>query len=463
MTESTATPSPLTVLRSPNGHVEWHPGTVPIVICVPHDGQQEADHLPDRPRGVHEPDRNTRAAALAISESFRNSRKIAAFFFGEAVTDQQQAVPHLIISNLPRSKLDPNRSIGEAAQGLPDASRAWYAYHSYIERAKQLAYRQTLSLCSASPAARLHLARGIGPCWPPRVLLIDLHGQSHPEDWLEVGYCIPAHGLRDIRQASLTAATPEASPFRLYHLLDIVRNTSVRAAIEDECLATAIETIIDRNHHSDLCPESVQATAKRIWCLLGGCRSLGSHIAARGWRAVPSLEDALPFGKAPAKTGAGVEPATPPAMTVAMGPAGLSPSDPPLPGVPCMSGGTPTTTCNYFFGGYTSIRHGSMSSPSRASRCSFSRPGLDGLPQQPLAEGEAIDRSHNISCVSVCDAYQVELSPRCRDPSNIANFSRDFSFAVAEFYAKNYLSPSFNLVDEKCRCPTGGPEPVTGQ
>lgn len=76
----------------------------------------------------------------------------------------------MIISDLKRSKLDPNRDIQEAAQGDPKAEEAWREYHGFIDEAKA--------------------KEGLG-------LVIDLHGQSHRKNSTELGYLLTTAQLNE--------------------------------------------------------------------------------------------------------------------------------------------------------------------------------------------------------------------------------------------------------------------------
>ena len=61
-----------------------------------------------------------------------------------------------------RIKLDANRNIGEATFGVKETEDAWRQYQDYINQSKS-----TIG--------------GGG-------LFIDVHGQAHVEDWIELGY-----------------------------------------------------------------------------------------------------------------------------------------------------------------------------------------------------------------------------------------------------------------------------------
>ena len=80
--------------------------------------------------------------------------------------------PHLIICNLSRRKLDANRDIANGAQHAPHAEHAWRDYHGFIEKARACVTR--------------NCGRGI---------LFDVHGQSHPEKLIELGYVISSEQL----------------------------------------------------------------------------------------------------------------------------------------------------------------------------------------------------------------------------------------------------------------------------
>lgn len=142
-----------------HGFVEYIPGDLPLVIAVPHGGHLRPDHIPDRAHGVTTSDANTQELG----------RTIAAVMHAE--TGHRL---HLIICHLHRSKLDANRSLDEAAEGNPIAAQAWHEHHGYIA-----------SACAT--AAKTHGA----------AFFIDLHGHSHPEPRIELGYLHDALDLAD--------------------------------------------------------------------------------------------------------------------------------------------------------------------------------------------------------------------------------------------------------------------------
>jgi hypothetical protein len=131
-------------------YVEYIPGDLPLILCSPHGGDLKPENIPNRTYGVTGADANTQQLTKAVAEEI-------AKLGGHR--------PHLILSHLHRSKLDPNREVGEAAQGHADAIKAWEEYHRFIEQAREAVVKQ----------------HGMA-------FLIDMHGQSHPGERVELGY-----------------------------------------------------------------------------------------------------------------------------------------------------------------------------------------------------------------------------------------------------------------------------------
>jgi len=137
--------------------IEYIPGTLPIVLSAPHGGLETPEILPDRPRGIFYTDLGTLELARMLSDEMY------------ARTGKR---PHVIINRLKRRKLDPNRDIGEAAQGTPLAETAWREYHGFIDSAR----------------AAVSAAFGTG-------LYIDLHGHANKLPRVELGYNLTSDDL----------------------------------------------------------------------------------------------------------------------------------------------------------------------------------------------------------------------------------------------------------------------------
>lgn len=197
-------------------YVEYIPGELPLVISAPHGGDLEPSEIPDRTFGTTVTDANTRETLIAVREAF-----IA----------RTGKAPHIIISHLRRSKLDPNREIVEAAQGNPFAENAWGEFQAFIETASALVVG----------------TYGSG-------FYVDLHGHGHAIARAELGYLLGATTLNGTDDA-LDAGNAEAS-------------SSIRAL-------------------SEASPLSFSA-------LLRGEKSLGGYMAREGILSVPSPADPSP-------------------------------------------------------------------------------------------------------------------------------------------------------------------------
>ncbi|MEM7200180.1 MAG: LamG-like jellyroll fold domain-containing protein [Planctomycetota bacterium] len=155
-TARTQTPPGETVWGA-NRYVEYQVGNAPIVISSAHGGYLKPSNIPDRTFGVIAQDRLTQELARRISTE---------------VTARTGRHPHLVISHLHRSKLDPNREIVEAAQGNVIAERAWRDFHRFVSTATSTAMTQ----------------------WG-RGHYVDIHGHAHPLNWTELGYALTASEL----------------------------------------------------------------------------------------------------------------------------------------------------------------------------------------------------------------------------------------------------------------------------
>jgi hypothetical protein len=139
------------------GFVEYSAGTLPLVITAPHGGTGLPADIPDRSYGTLVRDLATDSLAL---------------FVADALEELTGARPHLVRVHLHRRKLDANREAVEAAQGQPDAIRAWREFHAWTE--------------AAMAAVRADHPRG---------LYVDVHGHGHPIQRLELGYLLSGTDL----------------------------------------------------------------------------------------------------------------------------------------------------------------------------------------------------------------------------------------------------------------------------
>lgn len=199
-----------------NGYVEYIVGNAPIVLSAPHGGYLKPANVRNRTYGVTNQDRRTQELARRLHRGLRDR-------FGR--------IPHLVISHLHRSKLDPNRSITEAAQGDKTAELAWTEYHGFIDQARVAVTSQW----------------GSGQYF-------DLHGHGHPTNWVELGYVLPAS---DLDKSDSTLRTSRAV---------------LRSSMRTLGSAPGVDFVT----------------------LLRGAKSLGDVLSKAGFRAVPSPRDPSP-------------------------------------------------------------------------------------------------------------------------------------------------------------------------
>ena len=140
-----------------NNYVEYYAGDLPLVFSAPHGGSLTPDEIPDRTYGTMVTDSYTKETVLAIRD---------------AIFDFTGRYPYIIISNLNRTKLDPNREIVEAAQGNQWAEQAWNEYHGFIEIAEDSITAQY-----------------------EKGFYVDIHGHGHEIQRLELGYLISGSDL----------------------------------------------------------------------------------------------------------------------------------------------------------------------------------------------------------------------------------------------------------------------------
>jgi hypothetical protein len=207
-----------------NNYVEYIPGELPIVISAPHGGVLQPAEAADRTSGRVIADRNTVELSLAVRD---------------ALSDATGYAPHVILSHLHRSKLDPNREIVEAAQGDPFAENAWHEFQDWIEE------------------ARVFVADDYD-----RGLYFDMHGHGHSIPRVEIGYLLSGSDLNQNDDA--------------LNNMTMVEKTSIR----------------DLGRHA---PETFSE-------LLRGPKSFGGFLGDEGVRSIPSPEDPSP-GSYPYYTG----------------------------------------------------------------------------------------------------------------------------------------------------------------
>ena len=146
-------------------YVEYHVGgrVSKIIICAPHGGNLKPSTIQNRYENclgkkhaisVYN-DRYTKELSLLLRDQLKRILS-------------EDMSPHLIINNLHRTKMDANRDLFEATLNESEAVVAHQEYHGFIKEAKK----------------SIHCG-----------IIFDIHGQAHPEEWIELGYLIKKKDL----------------------------------------------------------------------------------------------------------------------------------------------------------------------------------------------------------------------------------------------------------------------------
>jgi hypothetical protein len=135
-----------------NKYIEYIPGNMPLIISVPHGGYKQPNEIENRDCGWNHSDIKCIELVKMIKDDiFAKTGKY----------------PYIIINNLKRTKLDPNREEFEATCGDTNSLPYYYEYHKYIDSAKSL------------------ITKAFG-----KGLYVDLHGHNHNIPRLEIGYIL---------------------------------------------------------------------------------------------------------------------------------------------------------------------------------------------------------------------------------------------------------------------------------
>jgi hypothetical protein len=143
------------VIFGTDNFIEYQVGTLPLVISVPHGGNLDPSSIPNRTCNdpVYATDEFTIETALEIKNK---------------LFELTGCYPHLIISHLKRSKLDPNRNLADGACSNSEAETAWKEFHDFITNARNTANQQNNY----------------------KTFFVDLHGHGNPIQRIELGYLL---------------------------------------------------------------------------------------------------------------------------------------------------------------------------------------------------------------------------------------------------------------------------------
>ena len=130
--------------QTSSSYVEYIHGDTNLIFSVPHDGNINLTSIPVRKNGCKNLDGicvypgndkcHPKDVCKVVTGADLNSLGIARAVFASYVTSTGRT-PHMIISHLHRSRLDPNRPVDQAAQGQEEAIAAYEAFHESIKHA----------------------------------------------------------------------------------------------------------------------------------------------------------------------------------------------------------------------------------------------------------------------------------------------------------------------------------------
>jgi hypothetical protein len=193
-------------------------GNIPLLIIAPHGGDLKPQWLDDRncENSKIVQDRYTLEIALQIEQELNTLG----------------FQPFLVLSKMHRIKIDLNRSLETALCKDKSAMPLWMVFHNQIDIFQN------------------EISSSYG-----RGLVIDLHGQSHPEERIELGYLLNGSMLRDLEQ----------------NATDYSNQVSIKNLISNHPKQTSFQQ------------------------LLVGENSLGTLLSEQDFAAVPSQSDQAPL------------------------------------------------------------------------------------------------------------------------------------------------------------------------
>ena len=168
-----------------SNYIQHQQGTLALIITCPHGGYNKPSQIPERSSGCLDDNQECQfgefcsgaslssdCRAIVTEDSF--TREICVEM-SKYIVEKTGELPHMVVNNLHRSRLDANREKTLAAQGNRIAEEAFDAYERAIEQS----------------------AKKIMDSFPKSGgLLVDIHGQAS-RDQIELGYCIVSEQLRD--------------------------------------------------------------------------------------------------------------------------------------------------------------------------------------------------------------------------------------------------------------------------
>ena len=199
--------------------IEYREGNIPLLIISVHGGDMEPEWIKSR----------TCDGSIIVRDSYTLNVAMKI----ESQLKIRGYSPYVVLNNLHRKKLDLNRSINDSNCGDNITEPYWNLFHNKIDDFRTQIENQF----------------GAG-------LVIDIHGQSHEEQRIELGYLLSSSDLK-MKNSTINS-------------LNFINNSSVKGLLN--------------NNLDNL----------KLTHLLSGESSLGTFLTQKGYASVPSNEDVAP-------------------------------------------------------------------------------------------------------------------------------------------------------------------------
>ncbi|WP_113638073.1 hypothetical protein [Nubsella zeaxanthinifaciens] len=171
---------PNTIIYGSNKYVRFEVGDAnsPIILASPHDGTITPSTMPFRDN----PD------AVTVRDLYVTDlvEEIASAFYAKTGIH-----PHVIVNDVARERMEPNRSLEEAYHKSEAANALWREYHGFLKSARDM------------------VAKNVG-----KGLFLDMHGHGHTKKRVEVGYIVSRSNL-NASDATLNGVANTSSIYQL--------------------------------------------------------------------------------------------------------------------------------------------------------------------------------------------------------------------------------------------------------
>lgn len=188
--------NPGTVYFGRSNYIEYTTGDLPFIMSAPHGGTLNPLELPDRTN-----------CPTCSGWDFTTTTDTATDDVARKVLAQIGTLtghlPHIIICNLDRGKIDCNRAIAEGAQANTNTIQAWNEFQGWIKYASN------------------NIVTNFG-----KGFYIDQHGQGHPEQRLELGYLLDKYDLTNTDAYMDSHPATFKNPSSIRTLANSVSNTT---------------------------------------------------------------------------------------------------------------------------------------------------------------------------------------------------------------------------------------------